>query len=167
MCLHSHEYFHPKTAAQSCLNRTDRFVHGDTIADDPRLRVDRPRLPLCDFTWPNMPGCLARKGNSAECHLDVGANRACRSFAVRLRVGRYVRGSMCPRKNSIAANTERRTCPLPFSCRNDALNHEESHLDCVRRLPGRVCFCRVRRAARHGVCGGHARSGGEGLSVTR
>jgi hypothetical protein len=36
-----------------------------------------------------------------------------------------------PRKNSTAANTVRRTCPLPFSCRNDALNHEENHLDCV------------------------------------
>lgn len=44
MCLHSYEYFHSKIAAQICLNRSDRLVHGDTIADDPRLRVDGPLL---------------------------------------------------------------------------------------------------------------------------
>jgi len=30
MCQLSYEYFHPKIAAQSCLNRADRLVHGDT-----------------------------------------------------------------------------------------------------------------------------------------
>src|SRR5476651_1871816 len=33
MCLHSYEYFHSKIATQSCLNRADRLVHGDTIHD--------------------------------------------------------------------------------------------------------------------------------------
>ena len=31
MCLQSYEYFHSKIAAQSCLNRADRLVYGDTI----------------------------------------------------------------------------------------------------------------------------------------
>jgi hypothetical protein len=46
MCLHLYEYFHSKIAAQSCLNRADRLVHGDTIDDDPRLRVDGPMAEL-------------------------------------------------------------------------------------------------------------------------
>ena len=44
MRLHLYEYFHSKIAAQSCLNRADRLVHGDTNVDDPRLRVDAPLL---------------------------------------------------------------------------------------------------------------------------
>jgi hypothetical protein len=69
MCLHSYEYFHSKIAAQSCLDRADRLIHGDTIADDPRLRVDGPLLAAaaCQPNSETFLGTLDTQGTTLVC----------------------------------------------------------------------------------------------------